>query len=83
MAKFKFKLNQRGVRDLMKSDRMKNVCMEEANNIIKATGRNDYETSSFRGKTRVNVNVKPGTKDAYKDIMNNNTLEKAIQSVRK
>ncbi|RGD72911.1 hypothetical protein [Anaerofustis stercorihominis] len=80
---FKFKLNSKGVKDLMKSNRMQSICQENANSIISATGRTDYKSSVFRSATRVNVNVKPDSDEAYKDIMDNNTLEKAIQMVRK
>lgn len=83
MANFKFKLNSKGVKDLMKSNRMQSVCQENGKNIINATGRNDYKTSVFRSATRVNVNVSPDSDEAYKDIMDNNTLEKAIQMVRR
>lgn len=38
-----------------------------------------YETSTFKGRRRVNVSVGAGTKEAYLDNMDNNTLLKAMR----
>lgn len=77
--KFEFVLNREGVRQLLTSEEMMGVCQKYAN-AMKASAGDGYETSSFRGRNRVNVSVYPTTNKAYKDNQKNNTLLKAVRS---
>lgn len=77
MSNFKFKLDRKGVRELLKSSEMAAVCMEYAQ-ATKAKAGDGYSVSTYSGKNRVNVSVHAETKKAVSDCMKNNTLLKAL-----
>lgn len=79
--KFVFELNSEGVRELLNSDEMKNILSEKARLIQEVVG-NDYEVDLFEGKNRPNASIGAKTKAAKKDNFKNNTLLKALGSVR-
>ncbi|MDO5015289.1 MAG: hypothetical protein Q4E28_04990 [Clostridia bacterium] len=76
---FRFKLNRRGVRELLRSAEMMAVTDKYANKIKNNAGSSGYEVSNFRGKNRVNSSVRASTKDTIKDNLENNTLLKAVR----
>ena len=79
MAKVKFKLNPKGVRELLQSQEMLNVCQKHANDIQGRAG-DGYEVSTHSpGKTRVNARVSAATPKAVKDNLENNILLKAVR----
>lgn len=79
MAGFKFTLNRSGVRELLQSSEMLEVCMEYANGIKDRAG-DGYEVSfTSPGKTRVNASVEAKTVKARRDNSQNNTLLKAVR----
>ena len=78
MAKNKFKLNYKGVGELMKSKAMQTVLMEHATSIKNRCG-DGYEQDVRVGKSRANAMVKATTYQAKKDNMDNNTLLKAVR----
>lgn len=79
MANVKFKLNKKGVRQLLQSQEMLNVVTEYANGIQQRAG-DGYEVSTYApGKTRVNASVHATTRKAIKDNLENNTLLKAVR----
>ena len=79
MAKVKFKLNSKGVRELLQSQEMLNVCQKHANAIQSRAG-DGYEVSTYSpGKTRVNARVSASSTKAVKDNLENNTLLKAVR----
>lgn len=80
--KLKFKLNKKGVRELLKSSEMQSVCEDYANRITSICG-DGYEATTKTKTTRVIVGIKPVTYKAKRDNYKNNTLEKAKESVRK
>ena len=53
MAKSRFKLNKKGVRELMQSDAMLGICSEYANAAVSSLG-DGYGVNTYHGKTRVN-----------------------------
>ena len=71
-----FKLNRKGVRELMRSTEMMSVCVEYANQIRDRAGTG-YEVNTRVGKNRVNAEVFPATFKARQDNYENNTLLKA------
>ena len=77
MSDFKFKLNHKGVGELMKSAAMQRVLTEKAKAIRNRCG-DGYEQDIFVGKNRANAMVKAATKKAQKDNLKNNTLLKAV-----
>lgn len=79
MSKVKFKLNYKGVRELLLSPEMLNVVKKHADGIQQRAG-DGYEVSAYAsGKTRVNASVRAITDKAIKDNLENNTLLKAMR----
>jgi phage-related protein len=78
MAKSIFKLNYKGVGELMKSEAMQSVLNEYATNIKNRCG-DGYEQDIYVGKNRANAMVKATTFKAKKDNMDNNTILKAVK----
>lgn len=78
MGSFKFKLNQKGVRELLKSDEMQSVLSTRARSIRERCGEG-YEQDIYIGKSRANAIVRAKTYKAKKDNLKNNTLLKAVR----
>ena len=77
MSEFIFKLNRKGVAELMKSQEMQSVLKEHATTIRNRAG-DGYEQDIHVGKNRANAMVKAETFKAKKDNSKNNTLLKAV-----
>ena len=77
MSNFVFKLNRKGVAELMKSQAMQSVLKEHATTIKNRAG-DGYEQDVYVGKNRANAMVKAETFKARKDNSKNNTLLKAV-----
>lgn len=77
MSKFIFKLNRKGVAELMKSQEMQDVLSKHAKTIKKRAG-DGYEQDIYVGKNRANAMVKAESFKARKDNSENNTLLKAV-----
>lgn len=78
MGKVKFELNREGVRQLLTSPEMLEVCREHAEATANAAGVG-YEVSTHVGRNRVNASVMAETQEARADNYENNTLLKALQ----
>ena len=78
MAKNTFKLDYKGVGELLKSEAMQTVLNEYATNIRNRCG-NGYEQDIYVGKSRANAMVKATTYQAKRDNLENNTLLKAVR----
>lgn len=76
MSKVKFELNSAGVRELLKSQQMLDICRGYAEQIRDRAGAG-YEVSTYVGKNRVNASVYADTYEARLDNYENNTLLKA------
>lgn len=72
------KLNSAGVRQLLRSEEMKDICAEHASNILGRVG-DGYEMDTYIGQNRVNAMVKAVTPHAMRDNMKHNTLLKAVR----
>ena len=77
MSKAKFELNRAGVRELLRSQEMMNICREYADG-VQARAGDGYEVTTHVGRNRVNASVHAGTYEARKDNYDNNTLLKAL-----
>lgn len=75
----KFKLNRKGVAELMKSKEMQKILSDEAKKIKDRAG-DGYEDDIYVGKTRANAMVKAKSYKAKRDNLKNNTLLKAVHS---
>ncbi len=78
MSKFRFQLNSKGVRELLQSQNMLNICEQYARDIQSRAGEGYEVTTHSPGKTRVNASVHAATYEARKDNYDNNTLLKAM-----
>lgn len=78
MSKMKFKLNRKGVADLMKSVEMQNTLNEYATNIRDRCG-DGYKQDMYVGKNRANAKVSAATFKAKKDNLKNNTILRAVR----
>jgi hypothetical protein len=78
MSKLKFKLNRKGVAELMKSEEMQEVLREYATNIKNRCGEG-YEQDMHIGKNRANAMVSAITYQAKSDNLKNNTILKAVR----
>ena len=77
MAKVRFELNREGVRDLLRSKEMMDVCQEYANNALGKLG-DGYEVTTHTGSNRVNAEVAAVTAAAKKENLSDNTIIKAV-----
>ena len=78
MSKMQFKLNRKGVSELMKSAGMQEVLSGYATNIRNRCGVG-YEQDMHVGKNRANAMVRASTYQAKADNMRNNTILKAVK----
>lgn len=78
MGEVKIKLNRKGVRALLRSPEMLEICKEHAD---AARGRlgEGYEVTTHTGRNRVNAQIHAKTHAAYKENAQNNTILKALQ----
>lgn len=78
MSKMEFKLNRKGVADLMKSKEMQAILKEYATGIKNRCGEG-YEQDMYIGKNRANAMVSAETYQAIADNLANNTILKAVK----
>lgn len=77
MAKVKVELNRQGVRELMKSKEMMDICSEYANNALARLG-DGYEVNTYSGENRVNAEVYAQSFAAKRENLKSNTILKAV-----
>ena len=78
MSNVRIKLNKRGVRELLRSEEMKAVCKERAEEIRNRCG-DGYDCDAYTGKNRVNARVWASSAKARRDNARNNTILKALK----
>lgn len=78
MSKLKVTLNKDGVRQLLRSDEMMDVCQSYASAAVSYLG-DGYETSTNVGKNRVNAEVAAVSFKARRENLKNNTILKAVR----
>ena len=74
----RFKLNSQGVRELLQSQEMMDICKQYASKAQSKLG-DGYEVTTHTGKTRVNAQIKAETYKARKDNAKNNSILKALR----
>lgn len=79
MAKTRIVLNRKGVKELMQSQEMMQICLEHANATAEAAGGSGYEVTTYTGKTRVNASVHANKIETILDNYKNNTLLKSLR----
>ena len=78
MASVRIELNSEGVKELLRSAEMMQICRNAAQQIAGNAG-DGYEVSTYTGRTRVNASVYTATAKAMRDNLKNNTLLKAVR----
>lgn len=78
MTKLEFKLNRKGVAELMKSGNMQDVLNGYATGIKNRAG-SGYQQDIHVGKNRANARVWADSAEAKKDNSENNTILKALK----
>lgn len=78
MSKMQFKLNRKGVAELLKSEEMQKVLKDFATDIRNRCG-DGYEQDVRVGKNRANAMVSASTYQAKADNLRNNTILKAVK----
>ena len=74
----KIELNSEGVRALLRSQEMRQICEEHAQETLSGCG-DGYEADSYVGVNRVNAMVFASTQEAVKDNLKNNTILRALK----
>lgn len=77
MSNLKIVLNSSGIKQMMKSQEMQNICTEIAYR-AKAKLGDGYEVTYRKGKTRVNASIGAVTPEAISENKKNNTLLKSL-----
>lgn len=77
MADFKFELNTSGVKDLMRSPEMMEICKGYADAALQKLG-DGYEVTTMTGKNRAIASVSAVSKDAYRENLEDNSILKAV-----
>lgn len=78
MSNLKIVLNRAGVRALLRSEEMMQVCKNHANSALERLGPG-YEVTTLTGKNRVNAEISAKTHKARKENLENNTILKALR----
>lgn len=78
MADVKFELNREGVRELLQSPEMMQVCKSYADKALGSLG-DGYTVTTITGKTRVNAEIAATTAEARRENSENNTILKALR----
>lgn len=76
--KLKVVLNSAGVRELLRSSEMRQVCAQQAEQIRARCGE-DYEAMTHTAPTRVYATVTATTPKARNSNLKNNTILKALK----
>lgn len=77
MSKFKFELNQAGVRALMQSPEMQSILKGQASDAVNRLG-SGYDSDIFVGKNRANAMVYADSFKARLENSKENTILKAV-----
>ena len=77
-SKIRIELNREGVRQLLRSPEMEQICLDHANGALRRLGEG-YSVSSMVGKNRVNAEISADTREARAENARNNTILKALK----
>lgn len=77
MSNVKFVLNREGVRELLRSKEMMDICSEYANSALARLG-SGYEVTTHTGTNRVNAEVSAETFAAKRENLKSNSILKAV-----
>lgn len=78
MSKVDFKLNSKGVRELLRSSGAMGICEEYAGGVLARAGEG-FEVTTMVGKNRANASVSAVTYEARKRNYGENILLKSLK----
>ena len=78
MSKVRLTLNRSGVRELMRSQAMMNICAKYAYSAQSRLG-DGYEVSCHTGKNRVNAEIAAVTREAIQENQRSDSILKALK----
>ena len=78
MIRMRFKLNRKGVRELLRSQEMEGICKEYAERALERLG-DGYEADTHVGPNRVNAMVSASTYKARRENSKDKTILKAVR----
>lgn len=76
--KIKFELNRSGVRELLRSNEMMEICKSYADRALASLG-DGYEVTTRVGKNRVNAEIAAVSYEAKAENSENNTILKSLR----
>ena len=80
-GKVKIKLNRKGVRSMMRSPEMMQICKDHAYSAKSQLG-DGYEVTYQTGKNRVNASIAAVSDKAIRENARKNRILKALKAVR-
>lgn len=78
MANVRFRLNRKGVGELLKSPEAGAVCELYAKEAVTKLG-DGYEVTTYTGRTRANASIRAVTPETIVDQKKHNTILKALR----
>lgn len=81
MALEKFELDSNGVRQLLQSAEVRDVCERAAGQALRTLG-SGYTTDTRTGRNRIRVEVRADTPEAKRENRKNNSVLKAVGGVK-
>lgn len=78
MSEVKVVLNGNGIRELLKSEEVMDICRNHANKALGKLG-DGYEVTTMTGVNRVNASICARSRKAKKENSENNTIMKALR----
>lgn len=78
MGKKQFELNRKGVRELLRGEKMLQICKDYAYAAQSRLGEG-YEVTYMTGKNRVNAEVAAVSYEAKKENLRTNSILKAVR----
>lgn len=78
MSSVRIELNSDGVRELLKSQEIRNICEGFASKAVGRLGEG-YSSTIYTGKNRANASVYAESVEAKRENLENNTILKAIR----
>lgn len=81
MANYKVEVNIQGVRDLLRSEEVNNICSACADRVVASAGEG-YEKRLYVGERRLAYTIVPTSIEASKKNLKHNILVKALGAAK-
>lgn len=81
MAKYKVVINKQGIKDLMRSAEINNICSACADRVVSSAGEG-FEKRLYVGDNRLSYTIVPTSIEASKKNLKHNILAKALGAAK-